>query len=64
VSAFERRKGSGHWVAKFQRNGEQVWVPGGPWATKRQAQEVERRHRDFLRARRSDETAAALPSGG
>jgi len=60
VSAFERPKGSGQWVAKFQRNGEQVWVPGGPWPTKRQAQEAERRHRDHLQARRSDETAASF----
>jgi integrase len=57
MSAFKRGE---RWVAKFQRNGEQVWVPGGPWATKRQAEEAERRHRDFLEARRSDETAASF----
>lgn len=55
MSAFRRRSG---WVAKFQLRGKQHWVPGGPWQTKRQAQEAERRCRDRLEARRSEETCA------
>ena len=60
MSAFERPKGSGQWVAKFQRNGKQVWVPGAPWPTKTQAQTAERHHRDRLDARRSNETCASF----
>ncbi|GIK78431.1 MAG: hypothetical protein BroJett022_21210 [Actinomycetes bacterium] len=48
------------WVAKFQLRGEQHWVPGGPWPTKRQAEEAERRHRDRLDARRHSETCASF----
>jgi integrase len=57
VSAFRR---GGGWFSKFQLNGMQVWTPGGPWETKRQAQEAERRHRDYLQARRSEETCASF----
>lgn len=57
MSAFRR---GNKWVAKFQLNGEQVWVPGGPWETKTQAQTAERRHRDKLEARRTDETCASF----
>jgi integrase len=57
MSAFKR---DGRWVAKFQLCGRQHWVPGGPWNTKRQAQEAERRHRDRLEARRTDETCASF----
>ena len=57
MSVFRR---SDKWVAKFQHRGEQVWVPGGPWATKRHAQEAERRHRDRLEARRTNETCASF----
>lgn len=57
MTAFKR---GGKWAAKFYLDRAQVWVPGGPWATKRQAQEAERRHRDFLRARRNDETCASF----
>ncbi len=57
MSAFRRRSG---WVAKFQLRGKQHWVPGGPWQTKRQAQEAERRYRDRLEARRTDETCASF----
>jgi integrase len=60
VSAFERPKDSGKWVAKFQRRGEQVWVPGAPWSTKTQALNAERRHRDRLDARRSIETCTSF----
>ena len=60
MSAFERPKRSGHWVAKFVLAGEQVWVPGGAWPTKRKAQAAERRHRDRLLARGSDETCASF----
>jgi integrase len=57
MSAF--RRGS-KWVAKFQYRGQQHWVPGGPWATKRQAKEAERRYRDQLEARRASETCASF----
>jgi integrase len=57
VSVFRR---GGSWVSKFQLNGRQVWTPGGPWEKKRQAQEAERRHRDRLIARRTDETCASF----
>jgi integrase len=52
VSAF--RRGSG-WVSKFQLRGRQHWTPGGPWQTKRHAQEAER-----LEARRTEETCASF----
>ena len=57
MSVFRR---GGSWVSKFQLNGKQFWTPGGPWETKRQAQEAERRHRDRLRARVSDESCASF----
>jgi integrase len=57
VSAF--RRGS-KWVAKFQLRGVQHWIPGGPWRTKRQAQEAERRYRERLEARRTEETCASF----
>jgi integrase len=57
MSVFKR---GDRYVSKFQHRGEQVWTPGGPWETKRQAIEAEHRHRDFLKSRRSDETAAAF----
>ncbi|MGZ5310168.1 MAG: tyrosine-type recombinase/integrase [Solirubrobacterales bacterium] len=60
MSVFERPKGSGRWVAKFQRRGEQVWVPNGPWPTKSAAREAERRHRNRLDARVTDETCASF----
>lgn len=53
MSAFKR---GDRWVAKFRLNHQQHWVPGGPWDTKRQAQEAERQHRDFLTAKHSEET--------
>lgn len=58
MSAF-KVKGRG-WVAKFQLRGEQHWVPGGPWETKRHAQEAERRYRDRIAARLTDETCASF----
>jgi integrase len=57
VSVFKR--GSGY-VSKFQLDGQQHWTPGGPWQTKRQAQEAEQRHRDRLQARVTDETCASF----
>jgi integrase len=57
VSAFRR---GGKWVAKFQLRGKQQWVPGGPWSSKRAAQEAERRYRDRLEARRTEETCASF----
>lgn len=53
------RRGFG-WVAKFQLDGEQQWVPGGPWEKKSHAKEAERRYREQLRARRTDETCASF----
>ena len=60
MSVFERPKGSGSWVAKFQLNGRQVWVPDGPWSTKTAAREAERRYRDRLDSRATDETCASF----
>lgn len=61
MSVFKR---SGQWVSKFQLDGVQRWTPGGPWPStlegKRHAQEAERRYRDRLRARRSEETCASF----
>jgi integrase len=34
-----RRKNG--WASKYVENGEQVWVPGGPWPTKKEAKEAE-----------------------
>lgn len=60
MSIFERPRGSGSWVAKFQLNGAQVWVPDGPWASKSAAREAERRYRDRLAARVTDESCASF----
>jgi integrase len=57
MSVFRR---GDRWVSKFQHRGKQRWTPGGPWETKRQAQEAERRYRDHLKARRSQETCASF----
>jgi integrase len=60
MSVFERPRGSGSWVAKFQLNGQQVWVPDGPWPSKTAAREAERRYRDRLAARVTNETCASF----
>lgn len=60
MSVFKRDKGGKGWVSKFQVDGQQHWTPGGPWQTKRQAQEAEQRHRDRLQARTTDETCASF----
>jgi hypothetical protein len=57
MSVFKR---NGRYVSKFQYRGEQKWTPGGPWKSKRQAHEAERRHRDHLVARRTEETCASF----
>lgn len=57
MSVFPR---GNRWVSKFQRRGRQHWTPGGPWETKRQAQEAEQRYRDRLEARRTEETCATF----
>jgi integrase len=57
MSAFRR---GGRYVSKFQHRGKQHWTPGGPWKTKRQAEEAEHRYRDRLEARRTDETCASF----
>jgi integrase len=35
------RRGPNKWAAKYMEDGELVWVPGGPWKTKREAAEAE-----------------------
>ncbi len=55
MSQFRRGR---RWVAKFQLQGRQVWVPGGPWETKAEARHAEQVHRDRISAGRSDETCA------
>ena len=57
MSVFRR---GDEWVSKFQHRGRQQWTPGSPWPTKRQAQEAERRYKDRLEARRTDETCASF----
>lgn len=57
MSAFRR---GGKWVAKLQLRGTQHWVPGGPWSSRRAAQEAGRRYRDRLEARRTNETCAGF----
>ena len=52
-----RRKNG--WASKYVVKGEQVWVPGGPWATKREALEAELEYRKKFRGTtRCDEFAA------
>jgi integrase len=61
MSVFKR---NGQFVSKFQLHGRQHWTPGGPWPGtregQRQAKEAERRHRDRLNARRTEETCASF----
>ncbi|HEV2790821.1 MAG TPA: site-specific integrase [Solirubrobacterales bacterium] len=45
MSQFKR---GDRWVAKFQRQGRQVWVPGGPWRTKAEARRAEESLRGLL----------------
>lgn len=56
MSVYKR---NGKWVSRFQFNNAKHWTPGGPWETKTAAKEAERRHRDRLRSRRTDETCAS-----
>jgi integrase len=48
------------WISKFQYRGTLHWTPGSPWQTKRQGQEAERRHRDRLATRATEETCASF----
>jgi integrase len=57
MSVFKR---GDKWVSKFQHGGKQRWTPGGPWRTKSAAQEAERRHRDRLNARATEETCSSF----
>jgi integrase len=57
MSAFRR---GGKWVAKFQYQGEQFWVPGGPWANKREAQQAERRHRELVEKGQAEQTCESF----
>lgn len=57
MSAFKR---GNMYVAKFQHRGQQMWVPGGPWSTKRAAKAAEQRHRHHLQARRTSLTCASF----
>jgi integrase len=59
MTAF-RRKGSKLWSAKFVHKGQQHWVKGGPWPTKKQAEKAERSYRDRITARVSDETCRSF----
>lgn len=56
MTAIRRNK---RWAAKFVLEGKQIWVPGGPWDTKREAVAAEQRCRAGLEARRSSETCAS-----
>ena len=38
------RRGAG-WAVKYQHKGKQVWVPGGPFKTKKEAIAAETAHR-------------------
>jgi integrase len=58
VSVF-KIEGRG-WVSKFQYRGKVHWTLGGPWQTKRQGQEAERRYRDRLATRATEETCASF----
>ncbi len=60
MSAFERPKNSGQWVAKFEYRGEAHWVKGGPFKTKGAARAAEKALRARVEARRTDETCASF----
>ncbi|HEX5591789.1 MAG TPA: site-specific integrase [Solirubrobacterales bacterium] len=49
-------KKRGGWCAKFEKDGEQIWVPDGPWRTKGEAKAAEQRERDRRYGRISNET--------
>ena len=57
MTAFRR---GNSWVSKFQYRGRQHWTPDGPWRSKSEAQEAERRYRHRLKARRTEETCASF----
>ena len=57
MSQFKR---GDRWVAKFQSEGRQIWVPGGPWRTKAEARRAEARHRDLLESGDRGESCAAF----
>lgn len=57
MSAFRRGDA---WAAKFVLRGRQIWVPDGPFPTKREAQQAEQRHRERLSRRRTEETCASF----
>lgn len=54
MSQFKR---GDRWVAKFQRQGRQVWVPGGPWKTKAEARQAEAAYRELLEGGRRETCA-------
>lgn len=53
-------KKRGGWLAKFEFQGKQHWVKGGPWDRKGEAEAAEDRLRERLQDRRTDETCAAF----
>jgi integrase len=53
-------KKRGGWLAKFELEGKQHWVKGGPWDRKSEALAAEDRHREQLLAERTDETCASF----
>lgn len=60
MTAFERPKGSGKWRAKFVLNGRQIHVRNSPFPSESAALEAEKRYRDYLLARRTEETCASF----
>ncbi len=54
------RRGNGRWAAKYDLAGEQIWVKGGPWSTKREAQQAEQRDRERRGKPLSEETCATF----
>lgn len=57
MTAYRRKTG---WAAKYMVNGEMINVPHSPWPTKRAAQDAERRHRERIASRATDETCASF----
>ncbi len=61
MSVFERPKGSGQWVAKFQYKGIPRWVPGSPFESEAAGKAAEELHRERLKRQVSEQTCATWP---
>jgi integrase len=59
VSGYAYKR-NGKWVARAKVDGKQVWIPGGPWDTERDARKAARRHVEEMRARKTSETCASF----